>query len=332
VRDGGEREAVIPADELPVELSTGLDAQSETAEVHRRNARIGVMYGLGAYLWWGMVPLYFKALTHVPASEILAHRIVWSVLLLAILMRVRGRWAAALTALKDRRTLVTLLGTTVLIASNWYLFIYAIAEKRTLEAGLGYFINPLVNVLLGVVFLRERLRPWQIVSVTLAAVGVSYRTWAMGSVPVLALLLAFTFSFYGFLRKTVRMEALAGLTVETALLSPLAVAYVAYLMSQDRSFFIGHSPSTTILLVISGVITSVPLLWFTNAARRLRFSTVGFLQYLSPSLQCLLAVTVFGELFARTQWISFSFIWLALAVYSVDAWRAARGPSAAARV
>jgi chloramphenicol-sensitive protein RarD len=297
-------------------------ALAREAEAARQNTRIGVGYGLGAYLWWGLVPLYFKAVAHVPALEVLAHRVVWSVLLLVFLMQRRGKLSTAWALRRDHRVLLTLFGTTALIAVNWFTFIWAIANQRTLEAGLGYFINPLVNVMLGFVFLGERLRPWQAVSVALAAIGVGYRTYEIGTLPGVALILAFSFGLYGLFRKTARVEALVGLTVETTLLLPLALVYLVFLGAAERMYFVAYSWPTTILLAMGGVITSVPLLWFTNAARRLRLATLGFLQYIAPSMQCLIAVVVFGEPFARTQWVTFGLIWTALAIYSIDAYRA----------
>jgi chloramphenicol-sensitive protein RarD len=248
---------------------------------------------------------------------VLAHRVVWSVVLLAVLMRWRGRWGAALATLRDRRTVITLLGTTLLIAVNWFTFIWAIAHRQLLQASLGYFINPLVNVLLGFVFLHERLRIWQRVSVALAAIGVTYLTLHSGEVPVLALVLAGTFALYGLLRKVVRVDAMTGLTVETLLLAPVALAYMGFLEWRDLAKFGTHWP-TSLLLPLGGVITAVPLLWFANAVRRLRLSTIGFLQYLAPSLQFLVAVAAFGENLTATHLVSFGCIWAALAIYSTD--------------
>lgn len=287
--------------------------------------RVGVAYGLAAYVAWGLVAVYFKAIAHVPPLEVLAHRVVWSVLLLTGILYTRRRLGLIRDALRDRTAMLTLLGTTILIAVNWFTFIWAVANNRLLEAGLGYFTNPLVNVLLGFIFLRERLRPWQAVSVVLAAIGVAVRTYAIGSLPAVALILAFSFGFYGLLRKVVRVESLVGLTIETTLLLPVAVVYLTYLTATGHIYFGTVSWSTTLLLAMAGAVTSIPLLWFTNAARRLRLATIGFMQYLAPTGQCLLAVIAFGEPFERTQWITFGFIWTALAIYSVDALRALDG-------
>ncbi len=302
----------------------GRAVYDSVTSVEQRSARAGVIYGLAAYGWWGLVPIYFKLVVQVPAVEVLAHRVVWSVLLLAVWMRIRGRWRVAAVALRDRSTVLTLLGTTTLIAGNWYLFIWAVGHDRILQASLGYFINPLVNVLLGFVFLGERLRKWQTVSVALAAAGVIYLTVGYGRFPWIALILAGSFGSYGLLRKVAPVDALIGLTAETLLLLPLALAYLVYAgVGQHLTF--GHGPRTLdLLLMAAGVVTAVPLLWFTNAAKRLRLATMGFLQYLAPTGHFLLAVIVYREPFVLDHAITFGCIWTALAVYSFDTVRAAR--------
>jgi chloramphenicol-sensitive protein RarD len=280
--------------------------------------RVGVLYGLGAYLAWGLVPVYFKAVAQVPALEVLAHRVVWSVVLLGVLMGIQGRWREAAVVLRNRSTMLTLACSTALIATNWLTFIWAISHGRVLQASLGYFINPLVNVLLGFLFLRERLRGWQKVSVLLAAAGVAYLTISFGRVPWIALVLATSFGLYGLLRKTVPVDAMAGLTLETALLGPAALAFLLVQAARGAAFFPGHSWQMNVLLPLSGVVTAVPLLWFVNGARRLRLSTMGFLQYVSPTEQFLLAVLAFGEPFGHVQQVSFACIWTALAIYTAD--------------
>lgn len=284
-----------------------------------------MVFGLAAYLWWGLVPIYFKAVAHVPAMEVLAHRIIWSIVLLTILMRVYGRWAAALAVLRDRGTLLTLCGSTTLLACNWFTFIWAVANDQVREASLGYFINPLVSVMLGFVFLRERLRRWQMVSVALAAVAVLLLAYSYGKPPWVALILAGSFGLYGLLRKTARADSLVGLSVETMILGPIAAAYLGYLLVSGNAVFGSLSLGTDGLLALGGVVTAVPLLWFANAARRLRLATMGFLQYIAPSMQLTLAVVAFGEAFTRAHTVTFGLIWAALAIYSVDTFRASRG-------
>jgi chloramphenicol-sensitive protein RarD len=297
-----------------LEQSDGNRPKPGRAEVPdtQGGGRAGVAYGLAAYLWWGLVPIYFKAVADIPALEVLAHRVIWSVLLLLVLLRLKRRLRTAPSVLRDRRNVATLLGTTVLIALNWFVFIWAVANDQILQASLGYFINPLVNVALGFIFLRERLRGWQMVSVAMAGIGVVYLAGNAGEFPAIALVLAGSFALYGLLRKTARVDALLGLFVETVLLLPLALAYVGYLALHGQCRFGGESWPDSILLALGGIVTAMPLLWFTNAARRLRLATLGFLQYIAPTGQFLLAVAVFDEAFTPAHRISFGFIWAAL--------------------
>jgi len=289
-----------------------------------RNSRIGVAYGIAAYFAWGFIALYFKAVAHVAPFEVLSHRIVWSLVLLLVLLGARGRLGLIARALRNRRTAATLTGTTLLIALNWYVFIWAVSNGHLLQASLGYFINPLVNVLLGYLFLGERLRRAQTISVVLAAAAVTWLTLKMGRVPVISLALAFSFGFYGLLRKKVDADATTGLAAETLLLTPVALAYLLHLENAGDLAFTHIDSRTDILLPLGGLVTAVPLIWFANAARRLRYSTVGFLQYIAPSLQFLLAVVAFGEPFTNTHLVAFGLIWTALALYSHDAIRSAR--------
>jgi chloramphenicol-sensitive protein RarD len=278
-------------------------------------ARAGFFYALGAYLAWGVIPTYFKLLAHVPPLVVLGHRIVWSVMFLGVLLTLQRKWDEVAAAVRNRRTLGVLVCSTALIAVNWYVFIWAVSNNLILQASLGYFINPLVNVLLGVVILRERLRAGQVVGLLLATAGVFVLAISTGGVPWVALSLAFSFSFYGLLRKIAPVGPLAGLSVETAILFPAAL-FVVFGGSATTS--LSFTGPTYPLLVAAGVITAVPLLLFAAGARRLRFSTLGFLQYLSPTCQFLLAVLVYHEPFKRHQLISFALIWTAIAVYMLE--------------
>ncbi len=286
-----------------------------------RRQTAGVFYGLAAYFWWGLAPLYFKAVGHVPPDEILAHRILWSCLLLGLILWRRGELREVGAVARDRRLLTTLAASTVLIAVNWFVFIWAIANGRLLQASLGYFINPLVNVVLGVVILKERLRRPQAAALALAAVGVALMGLRVGGIPAVSLVLAVSFSLYGLLRKQAPVGGVVGLAVETGLLAPVALLYLVWLGGEGRLVFSRLDARTDLLLAAAGVITALPLVWFANAARRLRLSTVGILQYLSPSLQFLLAVAAFGEPFALGELASFGLIWAGLAIYTVDAVR-----------
>ena len=287
----------------------------------RVQARAGLLYALAAFGSWGLAPLYFRAaLEYGRPFEILAHRIVWAVILLAMLMTIRRQWGTVRrTLVESPRTWTVLLLTTVLIGCNWYLFIWTIDEKKLLQASLGYFINPLLSVLLGFVFLRERLTRVQTAGVVLAATGVAWYTIRLGEPPTVALMLATSFAVYSLLRKTAKVDALAGLTVETALLLPFALGYVVHLHRAGEGGFGQGDVRADLLLMAAGPVTMLPLLWFTNAARRLRLTTVGILQYLSPSAQFAVAVYLFGEPMSADKLVAFAFIWTALALYTADA-------------
>jgi chloramphenicol-sensitive protein RarD len=284
----------------------------------------GVAYAVATYLAWGLLPLYFKALRAVPAVEVLAHRVVWSLLLLAAILAARSgaRGFAA-----PFRKLPVLAVSTVLIATNWLVYIWAVQSGRVLEASLGYFVNPLVNVLLGVAFLGEALSGRQRAAVALAAAGVAVLVARAGTVPWIALALAASFGLYGLLRKRAAIEPLGGLLVETALLAPPALAYLAWRAGTGAGAF-GSAPRTTLLLAAAGPITALPLVAFGLAVHRLRLSTLGLVQYLAPTGQFLLAVLLYREPFGAAHAAAFALIWSSLALYSWDALaraRAARG-------
>lgn len=294
----------------------------ESADASR--ARVGVTYGLLAYLWWGLVPIYFKAVSSVPAVEVLAHRVVWCLLLLLGWTFVTGRAAGLRALVVDRRTVLGVIGTTTLIATNWFLFIWAVFTDQVLQASLGYFINPLLNVLLGMIVLGERLRRLQWLAVGLAAAGVLVMTISRGAPPLLALGLAGSFGFYGLLRKRSRIEPTAGLIGETAILLPIALGYLAWRATSGELVFAAVSLRMDLLLIAGGAVTGLPLVWFVNAAQRLRYVTIGFMQYLAPSLQLLLAVVAFGEPFPPATRAAFTLIWAGLAIFSLDSIRALR--------
>jgi chloramphenicol-sensitive protein RarD len=292
--------------------------------------RTGLAYGLAAYLAWGLLPLYFRALHGVPPLEILAHRIAWSVLLLAALTTWLRRWPEVARPLSGWRGRATLLATTGLITVNWGVYIWAVHAGRVLEASLGYFINPLVNVLLGVLFLGERLTRRQLLAVGLAGLGVATLVASAGALPWVALVLAVSFGFYGLLRTSARIDAVAGLFSETALLAPAAVAGLLWLAARGEGH-LGAAPGTSALLVAAGAVTALPLIWFALGVQRLRLSTIGLLQYLAPTMQFSIAVFVFGEPFTAAHAVAFGCIWGSLALYTFDALTALRrveGPAA----
>jgi chloramphenicol-sensitive protein RarD len=279
-----------------------------------------VLFALAAFGFWGIVPVYFKAVQHVAPFEILCHRVVWSVPFTALLITLSRDWRVLLKAVITRKVLGTLFLSATLVATNWFIFIYAILTDRLLQASLGYFINPLVNVLLGIMFLRERLRSLQILAVFLAAAGTFNLTVNYGMLPWISLALAFSFGFYGLLRKTVLIESVNGLFVETSLLFPFAVVYLLFQAVKGVGAFGVIDWQTTTLLGLAGLVTSLPLVWFTSAARRLKYSTLGLVQYIAPSLQFLLAVLCYHEPFTRVYLLTFGCIWAGLAIFAVD-WR-----------
>lgn len=290
----------------------------------QQDAATGLGYGILAYLIWGFFPVYFKALAGVPPLQVVCHRIVWSVLFLWLIIAWRGRWGTIRNAFRDHRALALLTVSALLIAANWLVFIIAVGRAQVIQSSLGYFITPFVSVLLGFLFFQERLRRLQLVSLLLAAVGVLLLTLQYGRFPWVAMVLALTFGSYGLFRKIVTVDSLTGLTVETLLLGPAALGYLVFISWQGSGAFPAQGAQTSSLLVLAGVATAVPLLLFASAARRLRLATIGFLQYITPTLHFLLAVLLYREPFTRAHLLSFLFIWSGLCCYSYDAWQGMR--------
>ena len=274
-----------------------------------------------AYSTWGLLPIYWKLFGTTPAIEVLSHRMIWSAVFLSGILLVQRRLDDLLAMLRLPRQVLVLLLTASLLSFNWGLYIYGVNSDRVVEASLGYYINPLVTVLLGFVFLKERLYRGQQVAVALAVVGVGYFIWQLGTVPWIALALAISFAFYGLLRKVVPVAPLVGLAVETLLITPITLLFVVWLGVTGQGRF-GESLPMTLLFIGAGVATSMPLLWFNNAAKRLKLATLGFFQYLAPSLSLLLGVFVYGEPFTPVHAVTFGCIWTALLLYSVTALRA----------
>ncbi|WP_428263731.1 EamA family transporter RarD [Haliangium sp.] len=289
-----------------------------------RHSGTGLAYGLAAYVWWGMVPVFWKQITHIPAFELLGHRVVWGFCAFGAIAWMRGRWSDILTALRDRRTAGVIVLSALLLACNWLTFIYAVATDRVLHASLGYFINPIVSVLLGVLFLGERMRRSQWVALLLAAAGVAQYAAQAEALPWLSFVLAGSFGLYGLVRKTVRVDALPGSTLETLLMLPLGLAYLGVLAARGQGYLFAADGVTHGLLMASGLIGALPLLWFTNAARRLPLYVLGFLQYLAPSLQFAVAVLLYDEPFNSTDLRGFVCIWVGLLLFSLDTWWARR--------
>ncbi len=294
-----------------------------------QSTKHGVMFALGAYIMWGIAPVYFKSLTEVPAYEILAHRIIWSCLFVALLLTFSKQWRAVRAVLKHPKQLSVLALTSLLIGGNWLIFIWSINNNRMLDASLGYYINPLFNVLLGMLFLGERFRSAQWVAIVLALIGVLIQLLSYGSLPWIALSLAISFSIYGLLRKQINLAALPGLFVETLWLVPLALTYLFILADSSTSHFTNNSSTLNVLLLSAGVVTTLPLLCFVAAATRLRLSTIGFFQYIGPSLMFILATSIYEEPLEPMKLLTFSFIWLGLAIFTWDALRQRRKPKTA---
>jgi chloramphenicol-sensitive protein RarD len=289
----------------------------------------GILYAAGAYLLWGFLPVYWKALQSVSATQILSHRIVWSVVFLAALITWRRDWPILRQAIATPKTLFVGFLAACLLTVNWLTYIWGVNAGFVVETSLGYFINPLVNVLLGVLFLRERLRPWQWLPVGLATAGVLYLTLSYGSLPWIALTLAFSFGLYGLIKKTASLGALTGLMLETGILFSPAILNLLYLGNQGAGAFGSQGLATDALLAGTGIVSALPLLLFGMGARRIHLITLGILQYIAPTCQFLLGVLVYGEPFTQARLVGFGLIWAALVIYSAEgivAHRKSRSP------
>lgn len=278
----------------------------------------GILYGIGAYLMWGFFPIYFKALQSVPPLQIMLNRVVWSFIFLALVLTARNQWQKLRQASRQPRTLLIYAIAGVLLAANWLVYIYGVNSNQVVETSLGYFINPLVSVALGVIFLRERLRLMQWVPIGLAAIAVLYLTVQVGSLPWIALGLAFSFGFYGLLKKVSPLGSLYGLTLETGALFIPALLYLLFTQIQGVGAYGQSTWLVMFLLVLSGIVTALPLLMFAQAARSIPLWMVGILQYIAPTCQFLIGVLLFNESFDRTDLIGFSIIWLALLIFTIE--------------
>lgn len=280
----------------------------------------GILVTIMTYLLWGLLPIYWKLFDRIPPLEVLAHRVIWSLVFMSLILLMWGKWKTFLQevqALLKQPTLVLgVIAATGLISLNWLIFIWAVVNEHVVQTSFGYYINPLISVLLGLLFLRESMSGGQKAAVGLAATGVAIVGFHFGEIPWIALLLAFSFGFYGLLKKVLNVGALTGLTLETCIAFPLAFGYVIYLGILDQSNFHLHLPATVALFIGAGVMTAVPLLLFAFGAKRIPLAMVGFLQYIAPTLMLFLGVLIYGEPFATTQWVAFGFIWAALGIYS----------------
>jgi chloramphenicol-sensitive protein RarD len=279
----------------------------------------GLLMGTGAYLFWGLLPLYLHRFAgRVTPLVILSHRVVWSVVLLAMLLTVLGQWGQVWEAVRNRRTLMMLIASMAMVSLNWFTFVYVTTHGQLMQGALGYFLNPLMAALLGMVVFKERMRPLQWAAIAIAAAGVVYLSVGLGVVPQAALVIAASFAFYGVLRKIAPVDAVAGLMIETTMLMPVAVGYLAYMQVTATP---GHDPAGGLLVYLmvgAGVLTATPLLLYSRAAKLLPFSTLGFMQYIGPTCQFACAVFAFGEPFTRTHAVAFGLIWTAVALFLAD--------------
>ncbi len=288
-----------------------------------RQTRQGIFFALAAYFLWGITPVYFRLLDHVATRDMLAHRIIWSFFFMLILLSISGNWPQVYRAGKKGNHMLLLAITALLIAGNWLLFLWAINHQRMLETSLGYFISPMVSVLFGMLFFGERFRRLQWLAIALTCAGVLVQLWQFGSLPVIALGLAISFALYGLLRKKIGIDVQTGLLIETLWLLPLAGLYLLIFADNSASMSV-YSWNLNVLLVLSGAVTTIPLLFFASAANCLRLSTLGFFQYLHPTLIFLLAVMFYNEAVSSSKILTFVFIWVALAVLALDAFYARR--------
>lgn len=280
--------------------------------------RQGLLYAALCYSIWGLFPLYFKAIQTVSAMEILLHRVLWSMLFLLGVLTWRRQWTWLTTLRQQKKLIAGFAFSALLLSTNWFIYIWAVNNGRIVDSSLGYFMTPLVNVLLGLILLKERLRAMQWLAVALAAVGVAWLTLQTGQLPLISLSLAMTFGLYGLLRKTAQLGALEGLSLETLLLFPFALSYLMYLTWHGQSHFVSSDTSTQLLLLAAGPITAIPLLLFAAAARRIPMATLGLMQYIAPSIQFLIGVWWFQEVFNQDKFIGFIAIWTGLLIYSLE--------------
>jgi chloramphenicol-sensitive protein RarD len=277
----------------------------------------GILYAILAYGTWGFLTIYWKFFNHISPVEVLSHRMIWSMVFLGGILLYQGRLSEVKQVCKSTKTVLLLLLSASLLTFNWGMYIYGVNTDRVLETGLGYFINPLVSVLLGCLVLRERLHWAQLLAVMLATIGVVNFAWGLGSIPWIALALAFSFALYGLLRKMIPVSPMVGLMIETGLISPLVLIIVTYWGLTGQGHF-GSTWPITLLFMGAGIVTSMPLLWFNNAAKRLKLSTVGFFQYIAPSIHLLLGVFMYHEPFTPTHAVTFGLIWSALILFSLS--------------
>lgn len=286
------------------------------ASFHAREGRAGIIYTLAAYILWGVLPIYWKSMKQIPAGEILAHRIFWSFLLLIGIILLTRKWTEFKKAFASIKVFAAVLAGSVLISANWLIYIWSVNSNHIVEASLGYYINPLFTIFLGIVVLRERPDLWQIIAIILAGTGVGFMTLQYGQVPWIALSLAFSFGLYGLVKKLSKLSSINGLAAETLLVTPMAFGFLFIRVTDDTSVYPDLPTLVIVLVLLSGLATSLPLLFFAQGAKRVPLSTLGFVQYLSPSISLVIGIYMYHEPFTPVEKISFGLIWIALAIYS----------------
>lgn len=280
----------------------------------------GYIYAVLAFSFWGLVPIYFKLISSVTPSEILAHRIIWSVVLLFGIVLVSKQFGAFKLLIRDVSKIKYLILSSLLVSTNWLVFIWAVSHNMITESSLGYYINPLVNFMLGIVFFKDRPSFWQQIAIALAFLAIVYQVISIGSVPIISLALAFSFAFYGLIRKKINLPSVSGLYIETLILFPVALLYFLFLVSTGENAFVIPLNGVSYLLLLAGIITVIPLLWFNAAATKISLIHIGFFQYIGPTVSFLLAIFVYNEPMSKEKLVTFILIWIALLIFSVDAY------------
>lgn len=280
----------------------------------------GYIYAVLAFSFWGLVPIYFKLISSVTPSEILAHRIIWSVVLLFGIILVSKQFGAFKLLIRDVSKIKYLILSSLLVSTNWLVFIWAVSHNMITESSLGYYINPLVNFMLGIVFFKDRPSFWQQIAIALAFLAIVYQVISIGSVPIISLALAFSFAFYGLIRKKINLPSVSGLYIETLILFPIALLYFLFLVSTGENAFVIPLNGVSYLLLLAGIITVIPLLWFNAAATKISLIHIGFFQYIGPTVSFLLAIFVYNEPLSKEKLVTFILIWIALLIFSVDAY------------
>lgn len=280
----------------------------------------GYIYAVLAFSFWGLVPIYFKLISSVTPSEILAHRIIWSVVLLFGIVLVSKQFGAFKLLIRDVSKIKYLILSSLLVSTNWLVFIWAVSHNMITESSLGYYINPLVNFMLGIIFFKDRPSFWQQIAIALAFLAIVYQVISIGSVPIISLALAFSFAFYGLIRKKINLPSVSGLYIETLILFPVALLYFLFLVSTGENAFVIPLNGVSYLLLLAGIITVIPLLWFNAAATKISLIHIGFFQYIGPTVSFLLAIFVYNEPLSKEKLVTFILIWIALLIFSVDAY------------